>query len=430
MSGSTPHVLEADEDMHRKVQDLGAILELSKAMTAERDLDRLLGLIIQEATRLIQADRGSLFLVDDEKKELYSRIAEKSEIKEIRFPRSKGIAGHVATTGEVVNIRDAYRDPRFNPEVDRKTGFRTSTILCAPLQTLEGRIIGAIQILNKRAGAFTAYDEALLLALGSHAAVALDNARLMQHYLEKQRLQQALRIAREIQQSLLPKAPPELPGFELAGWTLPCDETGGDYYDYMEMENGKLGFVVADVVGHGVGAAILTAATRAFLRASLLSESDPGRILERVNNLLSRDMEDGRFVTLFLGVLDPQRSCFVYSSAGHDPPILLCHGGKKILDLDSTGLPLGIISDTDFPAEGPLSLEPDDLLLLMTDGLWEAQNRTEEAWGRDRMLRSLLSHKDQSLAQVIQNVYGDSRRFCGEAPQRDDITLVGLRRKR
>lgn len=163
----------------KKLRDLTAILEVSRAMMAEPELDNLLDLIIRRATLVMEAERTSLFLVDEDTNELFSRIAQDAEIREIRFPVGKGIAGHVAKTGEIVNIKDAYKDDRFNPEFDKKTGYKTRTILCVPLVASGEHVIGVLQVLNKREGVFTPYDEELISALAAQAAVCIERTRLL-----------------------------------------------------------------------------------------------------------------------------------------------------------------------------------------------------------------------------------------------------------
>jgi len=155
-----------------------SLLKIGLRLTSERDLDRLLRTIIEETTAVMDADRSSLFLIDAERGEMWSKIAQGVEVIEIRFPIGVGVAGAVGKTGETINIPEAYSDPRFNPEFDRKTGYRTKNILCAPLRNTRGEIIGAIQVLNKRTGPFGVEDETLLGALSSHAAVAIENADL------------------------------------------------------------------------------------------------------------------------------------------------------------------------------------------------------------------------------------------------------------
>ncbi|MFB3817830.1 MAG: HD domain-containing phosphohydrolase [Candidatus Methylomirabilales bacterium] len=162
----------------KRIEKLGALLEIGKAMASERSLDRLLQLILTDVTRVMEAERSSLFLVDRERNELWSKIAQGLEVREIRIPIGTGIAGYVAESGEVVNIRDAYADPRFSQETDRRTGYRTHTILCTPMRNKRDEVIGVLQVLNKLDGCFGAEDEELLLALSSQAAVAIENAIL------------------------------------------------------------------------------------------------------------------------------------------------------------------------------------------------------------------------------------------------------------
>src|SRR3954468_13893472 len=171
--------------LQARVAKLGRILEVAKALVAERDLDRLLNLIVQAAARVVEADRCSLFLVDRERSELWTKVAQGLGMKEIPIPIDRGIAGAVATTNAAINIPDAYKDPRFNQNVDKQTGYRTNTILCVPMRSLEGEVVGVLQALNKLDGkAFTDEDEELLSALGGQAAAAVNNA-LLHHEIEQ-----------------------------------------------------------------------------------------------------------------------------------------------------------------------------------------------------------------------------------------------------
>jgi HD-GYP domain-containing protein (c-di-GMP phosphodiesterase class II) len=162
----------------KEFEDMTAILDISKAMMAEKDVSRLLNLIVQKAMEVLNADRGTIFLMDYDTQELWSRVGALGELSEIRFPADKGIAGYVARKAEVVNIKDVYADKRFNSEIDRKTGYRTRTILCAPLLNHKNEVVGVLQLLNKKDGVFSEYDESLMLAFSAQAAVAIENAQL------------------------------------------------------------------------------------------------------------------------------------------------------------------------------------------------------------------------------------------------------------
>jgi len=414
----------SSSEHEKKVRDLESLLDITKAMTVEKDLDKLLALIIRQTTRVMNADRSSLYLYDQSSSEIWTKIAEGMETKEIRLPLGRGIAGTVAQTLETVNIRDAYQDPRFDKQTDKKSGYRTSSILCMPMLNHEGKLIGVIQVLNKLDGYFSGYDEALLGAFSTHAAIALDQAQLVQAYLEKQKYEQALEIARNIQQSLFPRQVPAVPGFQLAGWSLPAEETGGDYYDFIELPGGRVALIVGDVTGHGVGSALLMSEARAFIRAAAASIDDISALLYNVNNLLEVDMGGRRFITLLYGVLEPAERSLAYASAGHGHPLLYKASVGEFAELESTAPPLGIVRDMDFPRGPTHILETGDVLAISTDGVEEAMDADKKEYGRERFKQVLARSADRSAEEIIAAIHEDVKRFCGDISQRDDITLV------
>jgi signal transduction histidine kinase len=188
----------SEEEARAKMDKLGLLIEASKTVNSTLDLDRLLDLILDAARRSIKADRGTLYLLDDRKGELWSKAAHGDNLFEIRLPVGKGLAGYVARTGETINIRDAYKDPRFNPEIDLKSGYKTKTALCMPMRDKEGKTVGVFQLLNKDNGAFTDEDEAFIAAFSVHAAIALQNARLVQETVQNERLAAVGRMAAQI----------------------------------------------------------------------------------------------------------------------------------------------------------------------------------------------------------------------------------------
>ncbi|MDP7035441.1 MAG: SpoIIE family protein phosphatase [Planctomycetota bacterium] len=417
-------------DDSRRIDDLRIVLETTRALQVEKDIDALLNLLLAAATRVVGADRSSLFLVDHATAELYSKIAEGEEGEEIRFPMGAGIAGSVANTREVINIENAYDDSRFNPEIDKKTGYRTHTILCVPLVTHEDKVVGVIQCLNKVGGTFDGYDIEILEALSIQAAVAIDNHQLAAHYLDKQKIQASLGIAREIQAHLLPGKTPNLSGYDVGASCVACDETGGDYFDFFTEDPDRLGVVVGDVSGHGVGSAIVMATARASLRALRSTLTDVEQVVKRLNNLLVDDLHHGRFMTLFHGSLDYSEGIFRYVSAGHDAPIHYHHAKNEFSSLDSTGLPLGWVSEDDgyrLDVE-EISFGEGDILVLMTDGIWEAVNEDKEAFGKERMCDIILRMKDRSAQEIVDQLFEEMESFCGQQMRQDDVTVLVVRR--
>ena len=410
-------------DVQKKLNDFAALLEVAKAMSAEKDLMRLMRLVTTQSSQLLAAERASLYLMDEQTNELYTWIAEGLEIKEVRTPVGKGLAGMAAECRKMLNVPDAYADPNFNPAWDKRTGYRTRTVLCAPLLTHEGKVVGVIQVLNKDQGPFTDYDETLLAALASHAAVSIDNAQLMQHFIEKERMRHALEIARDIQRTLLPREPPTVPHFDIAGWTLPCDETGGDYYDFIPAENGGLGIAVGDVSSHGIGPALLMTAARASLRALVRQGTDPAQVLTRMNDLLVRDMTDGRFMTMFYSVLRAEQKTLQHSSAGHEPAVLIRPNESSFREIHDAGCPLGILQGVSYPT-GHECLRPGDILVLSTDGIQESMNEDHERFGRPRLVSVIRENRHREASAIIQKVHEAVQAYCRDVAQRDDLTLV------
>ena len=236
--------------------------------------------------------------------------------------------------------------------------------------------------------------------------------------------QEAFRIARNIQQHLFPRTAPAPLGFDIAGVSYPADEAGGDFYDYLPMLKGRLGIVVADVSGHGVGPALLMAETRAYLRSLIETREDVGDILTRVNHLLAEDIEGDHYVTLFFGRLDPATGAFVYSSAGHPPAYVLDSEGRRKAVLKRTGSALGFVSDTVYPGHTPVELAPGDMLLVVTDGVSEAGAPDESLYGIDRALEVVREHRSRPARHILEALYRSVCDFSQGARQADDLTAI------
>jgi sigma-B regulation protein RsbU (phosphoserine phosphatase) len=234
-----------------------------------------------------------------------------------------------------------------------------------------------------------------------------------------------MEIAGSIQQNLFPQCGPELDGFDIAGAVFAAEETSGDYYDFVPMPDGTLGVVVGDVSGHGVGPALLMAETRAYLRALAQCCTGIDGILQQTNQLLAQDVEGGRFVTLFFGHLNPRQKSLVYAAAGHTGHHLNEHG--VVTPLPPTGLPLGVDGNAPIRCAAPIRLRPGELVLIVTDGLWETRSPDKRLLGIERVLRAARSLRQQPASVIVNTLYEDARTFAKQQQQQDDITIVVMK---
>lgn len=239
--------------------------------------------------------------------------------------------------------------------------------------------------------------------------------------------EEQMRIAHDIQQRLFPVKPPLIEGFDIAGVSRPADETGGDYFDYITMQDGALAVVVGDVTGHGIGPALLMAETRAYLRILALYLNDIGDILTRANRVLSEDIDEERFVTLIIVKLIGNERTFRYASAGHAACPWLDSKGKLKMDLKRTGVPLGMRSDVEYTASDSFNLEQGDLIALMTDGVEESLSVDQEMFGRERLLKMLRDNIGESSANIVSKIHQTAEQHTEGLPQQDDYTTIILR---
>ncbi len=418
------------ETSHREVRNLNALLEVSRALGAEMHLDSLLPVIIHKTTEMMDAERSSLFIYDPESDELWSKVAEGMGEKVIRLPAGVGIAGDVAETLETANIPDAYDDPRFNPEFDKQTNFKTKSILCMPMTTRAGELIGVIEVLNKTdGGTFQESDEKLLEALCIQAGVAIVRARLTEAFLEKQRIEESLKLAADIQMGMLPSTFPAFPernDFDLFAGIIPAKEVGGDFYDFFLIDKKHLCFVIGDVSGKGIPAALFMALTKTQIKASSSRRRTPGDVLFRANNDLCHENESGMFCTLFYGIMNTETGEVTYANAGHNPPYLITNSGEPVQIESTGGIALGVMEEMEFES-ATFTISKGDSIFLYTDGVNEAMNEADEEYSYERLEDYLKENSTGSTTNLVNGNLESVKKFAGTAPQSDDITVLALR---
>jgi len=424
------------DDLQKRIAGLRDVLDVTRELAAEKDLGSLLDLIIQRACQAMQCERASLFLYDDEQQELYTRSVTKLDegVETIRMSIDKGIVGLVAREHRIELVSDPYSHPEFNPDSDRQAGFRTRNILAAPLVAWgkDDRLLGVLQLLNKKDGVFDDVDIQLLRAFAAHAAIAVDRAILTRHYEDKMQLLFELNLAKQIQTNLLPQELPDTAGYEIAAISRPADATGGDYYDVISHPSGQMGLVIADVSGHGIGPSLLMASARAILRGIARRETAPEILLSEMSAALYDDLKRvRRFITLLYGTLDPHNHIFRYANAGHGPVVLHLQAERKeihsLVDDDGRGFPLGWFEDP-YAACQPVSLAPGDLLVIGTDGIVETR-REGEQFGMQRLGNLFIERSHLGLKEILDEAVNATIAFNESDSLDDDVTILALRRR-
>lgn len=429
---------------------LWKLLEATRELAAPITVEEILQKVITAALYALDADRGSIFLYDAKTHELYTKVSTGTNdvtapakprndsreavppdaIYDIRFSADMGIAGETLRLQRPVNVPDCYADPRFNPDVDRATGYISRCLLSVPLSGIDNTQIGVLQVLNKRGGIFSQEDEQIALTLAAHCAVALQRAALIQEHIVKQKMEQDLALAREIQLAALPKDLPVLAGYEIVAWSKPAEETGGDIYDAIALDSHRAGLLMADATGHGIGPALSASQLRAMFRMGLLLEADLGDMLSRINSQLKTDLPLDRFITAFAAILDSVEHKIFYHSWGQ-APLLHYHAKEDRLEwLEASTLPMGILDNPPAAPPSPRSMRPGDIFALISDGFFEYENDPGDQFGREKTGEIIRMYCQSPLDQIRIRLQNSIENFAEAAAQVDDMTLLMVRRKR
>lgn len=406
---------------YKRTNRLLEIVKIRKLLNSTLRLEKILQIILETATKNLNADRGTVYVIDHKKKELWSKVFQGDLKVEIRLPIGKGIAGHVAKTGKSIILRDAYKHPQFNQEVDKKTGYLTKTMLCTPMKDRKGKKIGVIQIVNKLNGYFSKEDIKFLDLLSLDACLAIENSRLFKEALEKERIEKELEVAASIQKMILPKTIPQIEGFEIAGMNVPTKQVGGDYFDVIPLPGGKVALVIADATGKGVPAALLISTLQACLRAYLESNLSLEELMRKVNRVIVRSSTENKFITCFIAILVPSSKRLEIVNAGHFPPFIVRN--SNLVKLLNTGVILGCFESAQFVGKEYL-LESNDVLVMFTDGITEATNAKGEIYGDQRFEKIIIENCSKTANQLKSAIYKDVKEFEDGAEQTDDITML------
>jgi phosphoserine phosphatase len=407
---------------------LRRVLEVTRKLAAPFDLDTMLTEVIDVSRNLLDAERGTVFLYDEQTDELVVRVA--TELGSFRIPANKGIVGESAQTRQLINVPDCYADDRFNRDIDKQTGYHTRCMLTIPLIGFEDSLVGVLQILNKNSGTFDEYDEFVATALAAQAAVVLHRAKITEQIIESEKLDREITVARDVQMGTLPKEMPSIDGYGFAGAFAPTDQTGGDLYDLVPLDDQRLFLLMGDATGHGIGPALSATQVRAMLRVAIRLNASLDDAFVHINDQLCDDLPDDRFVTGFFGLLDASEHK-VYFHSGGQGPIMHYHAGSGDYDWHpATTFPLGYMPQSDLVDPLVLDLDAGDILGLISDGIYEYENEEGEQFGQEGVMHVINSLPGANADEVVTAIMRAVRLHGGNAPQADDITIVLAQRSR
>lgn len=412
------------------VDKLRLLLDITKLISRSVDLDEVLNLVMDTLGSLLPYDAAGIYLIeqtnDDGNPYVFkSKVIRGYEISfeliEPRLRMGEGLLGQVAQTGRPIISPDVSRDPRYFAA--RK---RTRSEMVAPIISND-RVIGAFDLESDHINAYSEDDLSLLQLLSSQVAIIIEKDHLYEQVVEKKRIETQLEIARQVQLELLPDRDPHFENFEISAYIFPTEEVSGDYYDWVKIFDDQVGIVVADAVGKGIPAALLMSFLRASLRAGIQIGYAPHIALTNVNRLLWDSVEEHQFITAIHGILDTTNRTFVYSNAGHNPPLLIKADGEYRF-VEYGDQPLGMFLDARYHQHF-IRFERGQVMVIYTDGLTEAANSTGEEYGLDRFAKRVLECIDLPAKQMIDFIRKGVADFTERKFLDDDGTLFIVKAK-
>jgi len=425
LANALSRLCSQEMQLRQRIQELTALFNVSTMLSGSRGLQQILDRITRGVAETLHVKCSSLRLLDEHRDELVIKSVwglSESYLKKGPVTVGMSTIDRAALSGQTISIADMANDERvIYPEEARTEGIVSSLVVG---MLYKDRPIGVIRVYTAEPHEFTEFEIKLLQSIASQAAVAIENARLQEEALEKDRLERQVQIAAEVQRRMMPARPPEIEGFDISALYVPCFELGGDFFDFIPLGDHSLGITVADVVGKGLPASLQMASVRAALRAQADNVYDLDEIVARVNKSMSLDMRSNEFITLWYGALDYKNKQLTYCSAGHEPALLVRNG--QIRELGVGGMVIGVDPEQRYDKE-VVQLEAGDVLWIFTDGVPDAMNYSGEKYGKQRMREALLKYAGEPAEQICRQMLWETRRFVGLNRRTDDTTIVVMK---
>ncbi len=400
-------IKKVNRSLDRKIQQLNTIFDISRELNLTLDRGKIASLLSFAIMGELLVKRCVVFTKENHRMEPLV---------------AKGMDPLTETSEELLDLSE----PCLLDETDRFRKYQDMGLAVLVPMRIQDETKGIIAIgpkISKKG--FDDADLDFLKTLGNQVITSLENARLFEETLEKQRMEEELNLARKMQQELLPSAMPLLPHYDIAGVNIPSRQVGGDYYDVIPVEENRYGITIADVSGKGAGAALLMANLQASLRALVSGSFPVEQMVARINNLIHQNTDLDKFITFFYGELDVRSNRFTYCNAGHNPPYLV-HKEGTVEELTTGGIILGMMEDVQYET-ATLSLKPGDRIVMYTDGITEAANTDEEEFGEARLIQCVHSNSGLSAGDLLKKISDSVKEFSDPLPQADDITMVVIK---
>jgi len=407
-------------------RDLEPILAVAAKLATPFDLGTMLREVVNAAKQVLGAERGSVWLYDAPADELVLEIA--TGVDPLRVASGTGLVGSCARTRQIINVQDCYAAPRFDRETDKRTGYHTRCMLTLPLVNHDGTLVGVMQVLNKAEGVFEEEDEALATVLAAQCAIALQRVRMTEALIEGEKLRQQLEMARVVQMSTLPRTMPVVPGYDVYGTFKPADLTGGDTFD-LAWVGQELLVVLGDATGHGIAPALSVTQMQAMLRMAFRLGASLEDAFTQVNNQLADVLPGDRFITAFIGLLDPASHRLRFHSGGQGPILHFHAASGESLHYKPTSFPLAAMPLERLRPAVDVQLAPGDILALLSDGIYEYRNPAGEEFGEQRARALIAAHHRRPSAEISALFFAAVEEFARRAPQEDDMTVVLVKRE-
>lgn len=425
---SLAHLQEQNMRLQQAVQQLSLLNDLAQTVGLSDSSEQIIKAIVACAKQALEAEQVMIYFIErtGEQDIFKTKVRDKSSMAGRAFHFDEALRWMMEQHRAPFLTNDPHHEPRLqNVALDR--GLRS--LLCVPL-LVRGELTGLVAACNKgKKSGFTAEDQRLLAIMANQSAQVLETTRLRENEALHERLQRDILMARQIQTHLLPDEAPRIPGYDIAGCSMPAELIGGDYFDYIPLADGRLGICLGDVSGKGVPAALLMANLQATLRGQAGIHGSACECLKWANRLLFHSTGPDKFATLFYCILDPRTHELVYCNAGHERPLLMSDVGQAGggMELTGGGLVLGVLEDFEYQ-ERCCTMEPGALLLIFSDGLTDAVDGFDRPFGEAGIARAVAELQGASAQQVLKALLNAVKAHTAGAPAFDDVTIIAIRR--